>query len=107
MTDYTTDRYQNDAQPLTAGEIQARINLQQVARYFLGDGLPGGDVQVYLIPQFNPDHAEYHIFRNYFRNPVTGDRGSSIKFIQRVRRCNYGQAVAYLAGWLDGMEAGC
>ena len=105
MTDYSTGPRTN-AQLPSAGDIQARVNLQQLARVFLGDGLPGGSVMVYLLPQFNPDHPEYHIARNYYRNPATNDRGGAIRFVQRVRRCNYGQALAYLSGWLDGLEVG-
>lgn len=65
----------------------------------------GGDATVYLIPAFNPDNPEYHIFKNYFRNPVTGDRGGAIKFVQKTRRLSYDQAIEFLVGWIVGREA--
>lgn len=89
----------------TASAVQALVNLQELARFHLGAGMFGGEARVYILPEFDPDHSEYHFHPHYFRNPVTGDRGSAITFICRIRRCGPDQALAYLAGWLDARAA--
>lgn len=97
--DFSTDNRQN------AGDLQRGVDLLELAAYHLGAGLPGGSARVYVLSQFDPDNPEYHFFTDYFRNPATGDRGGAIRFVQRFRRCNYGQALAYLAGWIDARNA--
>lgn len=105
MDNYITKKEKQAHNP-EAGGIQERVDLQHLARALLGNtGTPGGDATVYLIPAFNPDNPEYHIFKNYFRNPVTGDRGGAIKFVQKMRRLSYDQAIAFLVGWIVGREA--
>lgn len=91
---------------LTPADIQRRVDLQQLARFYLGPGIPAGQALVFWIPQFDPDHPDYHVYRDYFRNPTTGDRGSAIKLVMRLRRCPYDQAIAFLEGWLMALGMG-
>lgn len=93
----------NPREKLTSGEIQARVDLQALARVYLGNGMPGGDCISYYSP-FDPDdmNGSFQVFPGYYRDVRNGDRGGAIKFIQKVRRCSCDQAVAYLEGWLHG-----
>lgn len=86
---------------LATGDIQARVNLQQLAAFHLGNGLLGGSAMVFIITEFDPDNPEHHVFEGYYRNPATGDRGGAIKFIQKLKRCSYERAIGYLDGWFD------
>lgn len=97
MNQYTT---KSKIKP-NAGHIQAQVNLKMIAQHILKESMPGGICLVFFIPDFDPDNSEYQIFDRYYWNPVTGDRGGAIKFIQKVKNCSYQQAVGYIDGWLD------
>lgn len=85
----------------SAGDIQAQVSLRLLAKLHLGQPLFSTSLADTHINPFDPDSNGLHVFDDYYRAPDTGDRGSSIKFIQRLRRCSYDQALAYLEGWLD------
>lgn len=103
---HSTTKPKNIAHKRDAGAIQEQVDLQVLARLFLGDGLLGGAGRCYINP-FDPDDdsGTFLVFKDYFRDVRTGDRGSSIKFIQRIKHCSYEHAIAYLEGWLDALEA--
>lgn len=85
----------------SAGTIQAKIDLRRLVKVHCGQPLFSSSTADTHINPFNPDSPDLHVFSSYYRDPVTGDRGGAIKFIQRARRCSYDQAIAYLEGWHD------
>lgn len=104
MRNYSTKNKAN-AHRSDSGEIQAKVDLQRLAREFLGEGMPGGTGTAYLNP-FNPDDGEgtFLVFKTHYWDVRTGDRGSALKFIMRMRRCSYANALAFLEGWILASE---
>ena len=105
MNNYSTKHAHNKPTKKSirnASDIQANINLRVLAIYHLGQPLfstPSADTHINL---FDPDGDCLHISNSHYHDPSnTRNRGGPIKFIQRVRRCSYEQAVSYLEGWLD------
>lgn len=83
------------------GDVQSRIDLQELVKDHLGEGLPGGSCISYQSP-FDPDDFGYswQVFKTYFRDVRNGDRGGAIKFVQRWHRCSKEMAIGILIGWL-------
>ena len=90
----------------SAGTIQAKIDLRRLAKIHCGQPLFSSSTADTHINPFNPDSPDLHVFSSHYRDPVTGDRGGAIKFIQRIRRCSYERAIAYLEGWHDCQAVG-
>lgn len=103
MPDYTIARESGSAQ---ADEIQKHIDLQALARVFLGQGMPGGDCVTYFSP-FDPDDhlGSFQVFKGHYRDTRNGKRGGAIRFVSKIRNCSYDQAIAFCEGWLAASEA--
>lgn len=104
MSNYTTKEHQYTTDPPSAGDIQAQIDLRLLARLHLGPPLFSSATADTHINPFNPDSSDLHVFSSHYRDPVTGDRGSAIKFLQKLLNMSYERAVGYCWGWLDAQN---
>ncbi|MEL6273334.1 MAG: hypothetical protein AAFR22_26250 [Chloroflexota bacterium] len=107
MVNYKPKQRQTQKRISSAGDIQARINLQKLARHFYGEGVPA----IYSVNYINPfdpddDYGSLQVFEHHYRDVRTGNRGSAIKFVMKARRCSYTAAVAFCEGWLAATENG-
>lgn len=101
MSLYTRIASNSTLAEISANDLQAEIDLQELAAFLLDDaGLPAGNCLNFVIPSFDPDHPEYLVHTTHFESVVTRDRGSSILFVQRFFNCSKHTAIGFLRGWL-------
>jgi hypothetical protein len=104
MNDYTTKTAETNNEKPSADLLQKSVDLRLIAAALWGVPSFESESACTYPNYFDPDGSDVHIMRDYWRNPLNGDRGGAIKFIQKHFRCSYAYAVGFLHGWLLACE---